>query len=370
MFSKLNFIVPLNSNDKNLKIRNTNALVVHMIKDPSCTTIQNGVNIFIKQRGESNTLTLNFSSADESEDAHVILRNNLILLSNNLGVIPGPGPISNVAFNFGDWQDSVRDFVNILPPTPGDSERYIAKSAISLTTVYDVIADSPSVITVPANSILHYWDAVTRGTTNGGWIVVAPKSGMFTNVDVNANMLIKWGGLAWLELNWALSKDFKIESPVLTTTDGQYTGISPLDDVPAGNVCVEVKVNGIDTIIGDGCNATSFLTPYWDGLFAKQYTFVSAIGGTIVISGTHDLTNTDSLIIVDNGIIKCLNITNVTGNTLTVSAPVVGTVTSIRQPKKWGNIKQGDILLWFGSSAGYQLDPVGDKVVFKYITHN
>lgn len=92
MFSKLNFIVPVNSNDKNIKIRNTNGLVVHMIKDPTCSVKQEGVNIFVKQQGESNTLTLNFSSSDEAKDAHIILRDNLILLSNNLGITPGPSP--------------------------------------------------------------------------------------------------------------------------------------------------------------------------------------------------------------------------------------------------------------------------------------
>lgn len=92
MFSKLNFIVPLNSNDKTLKIRNTNGLVVHMIKDPTCTVKQNGVNILVKQAAESNVLTLNFASSDEAKDAHIILRDNLAILSANLGLIPGPGP--------------------------------------------------------------------------------------------------------------------------------------------------------------------------------------------------------------------------------------------------------------------------------------
>lgn len=289
----------------------------------------------------------------------------------DLGVVPGIiNQGNNVSFNFGDWQDSVYDFVNILPLTPGDGERYIAKSVIPLTAVYDLIADSLSVTSVPVNSILHYWDNVVHSTTNGGWIIIAPQPGMFASVDVGGNRLIKWDGLTWVDLNWSLSRDFKIESPTLTTVDGEYTGISPLTNMPAGNVSVEVKVNGIDITIGDGCNAASFITPYWSGLFAKQYAFVSAVGTAIVISGVHDLTTTDSLIVVDNGIITCVNITNVVGNTLTISSALVGPVTSVMQPKKWGDIKLGDLLLWFGSNAGYQLDPVDDKVVFKYITHN
>jgi hypothetical protein len=92
MFSKLNFIVPLNSNDKTLKIRNTNGLVVHMIKDPSCSIKHEGVNIYVKQSSESNLLTFNFSSTEEAADAHSVLRQNLVILSQNLGYTPGPGP--------------------------------------------------------------------------------------------------------------------------------------------------------------------------------------------------------------------------------------------------------------------------------------
>lgn len=289
----------------------------------------------------------------------------------DLGVIPGViNSGNNVVFNFGDWQDSIHDFVSVLPLTPGDGERYIAKSVINLVNVYDVISDALTVTSVPVNSILHYWDGVTHGTTNGGWIIVPPQPGMFTSVDVGGNRLIKWNGITWIDLNWSLSKDFKIESPTLTTQDGEYTGISPLVNMPSGSVSVEVKVNGVDVTIGDGCNASTFASPYWSALFAKQYPYISATGTTVVISGVHDLIIGDSLIIKDNGVIKCVDISNVVGNTLTVSAPITGPVTSVMQPKRWGNIKQGDILLWFGTGAGYELDPADDKVVFKYITNN
>lgn len=322
---------------------------------------------------DSSGLLINFLS--ETLPAGVTTGSTLYLRCyryiGDLGVVPGIiNQGSSVAFNFGDWQDSVYDFVDALPLSPSDGERYIAKSLIPLTAVYDVIGDSLSVTSVSVNSIVHYWDNTTHGTTNGGWVVITPQPGMFTSVDVGGNRLIKWDGITWIDLNWSLSKDFKIESPTLTTVDGEYTGISPLTNMPAGNVSVEVKVNGIDITIGDGCNASTFLTPYWSGLFAKQYAFVSATGNTIVISGVHDLTMTDSLVVADNGTIKCVDITNVVGNTITVSSALTGPVASVMHPKKWGNIKLGDILLWFGSNAGYQLDPADDKVSFKYITHN
>jgi hypothetical protein len=289
----------------------------------------------------------------------------------DLGVVPGViNPGNNVVFDFGDWQDSVYDFVTSLPLSPGDGERYIANGLIPLTNVYDVIADSTTVTSIPSNSIVHYWDNVVHGTTNGGWIIITPQLGMFTSADQKGNNLVKWDGFNWVDLNWMLSKDFKIESPTLTTQDGEYTGISPLINMPAGSVSVEVKVNGIDTTIGDGCTAATFLTPTWSGLFAKQYNFISATGTTVVISGVHDLAIADALIINDNGVIKCFDITLVSGNTITISSPLTGPVTSVMHAKKWGNIKAGDILLWFGSNAGYQLDPADDKIVFKYITHN
>lgn len=289
----------------------------------------------------------------------------------DLGVVPGViAPGNNTVFDFGDWQDSILDFAVALPVSPSDGERYIAKNAIPLVTTYDVIADSLTVTTVPIHSIVHYWDAIAHGTSNGGWIVIAPQLGMFTSADNTGNHLIKWDGFTWVDLNWMLSKDFKIESPTVTTQDGEYTGISPLINMPAGSISVEVKVNGIDTVIGDGCTAASFLAPQWAALFAKQYNFISATGTTVVISGVHDLEIADAVIIKDNGIIKCFDVTLVSGNTITISAPLTGPVTSVMHAKKWGNIKAGDILLWFGSKAGYQLDPVDDKIVFKYITHN
>jgi len=288
----------------------------------------------------------------------------------DLGVVPTPS-IGGGNIDGKDWQDSIYDFVNTLPLTPGDGERFIAKSTIPLIPVYDVITDTTNIMSIPINSIVHYWDSIVHNTVNGGWIVITPSLGMFTSVDLNGNRIIKWDGLAWVDLNWSLSKDFKIESPSTTLQDGAYTGISPLVNMPAGSVSVEVKINGIDIIIGDGCNATTFLTPEWAALFAKTYPFISAIGNTITLSGSHDLIIGDSFIINDNGTIICRDIINVSGNIITISGTALaGPVTSVVQPKKWGNIKMGDILLWFGSKAGYQLNPIDDKVVFKYITHN
>jgi len=285
----------------------------------------------------------------------------------DLGVVPTGSSAS--FFTSGDWQDSINSFISVLPVSPVDKERYITNTAILGVSTYDVISDITTVATVPVNAIVQYWDSVTHSTANGGWIVVLPQPGMFTSIDTVGNKIMKWSGTEWIDLDWSISTDFKIEAPNVTTVDGEYSGISPLTDIPTGNIVGAVEVNGIDVTIGNGCNATTFLAPTWSGLFAKQYSFTSATGSTIVISGIHDLTNADSLIITDNGIIKCFDIVTVLGNTITISGVLTTPVTTIMQPKKWGNIKQGDLLLWFGSNAGYQLDPF-DKIVYKYIVHN
>lgn len=83
MFNKNNFIVPVGI-DKALKLRNKFNAIVYIIKDPSCTILINNDTLVIKQNAESNTFYLKFSSNAEALDAHLLLRNELILLNTNL----------------------------------------------------------------------------------------------------------------------------------------------------------------------------------------------------------------------------------------------------------------------------------------------
>jgi len=82
MFSKENFIVPVELNIT-LKIRNTNNVVQHIIKDPTCTVKQVDVYLYIKQSAEAALIVLNFASKQEAIDAHIILRDALELLKAN-----------------------------------------------------------------------------------------------------------------------------------------------------------------------------------------------------------------------------------------------------------------------------------------------
>jgi len=93
MFSKLNFLLPITNSSNSLKIRNANGIIVHVIKDPTCTISLNGNILVIKQNAESTTINLKFASVVEATDAHVILRTqlnqlNTIINANNNNIAP------------------------------------------------------------------------------------------------------------------------------------------------------------------------------------------------------------------------------------------------------------------------------------------
>ena len=87
IFSSLNFISQPNPGDKALKIKYANGQLAHIVRDSTCTIKQSGVNIFVKQQSESNTITLTFASDDEAKIAHILLRQALIRLGNTSAVI-------------------------------------------------------------------------------------------------------------------------------------------------------------------------------------------------------------------------------------------------------------------------------------------
>lgn len=371
-FSPVNFISPLN-NDTILKLVNTDNVISYILRNPDCIIKQDGLTLRINQFIESHGITLRFGTTAEAASAHLLLRAALETLRTNIinasvpVVVTGDG----VNFNFGDWQDSVIDFVNTVPGSPIDGDRYIVNLTDAMFNAYNVHTDQNVTITLNPFSVVEYWDSTTRGTNNGGWVVIPTKTGMFTSIDNADSKIMKWNGSAWIELNWYLSSDFKDESPVATTQDGQYSGISPLVDKPAGEVSVNITVNGLNVVVGNGCNATTFLTPTWAALFAKNYAFsLATIGSnTITLVGPHELTTADSLIMTCGGVIRCYDIVGVSGNVITLSGTILAPVSFVVAPKKWSTIDIGDIMLWFGSYAMYQLQ-TSDVIAFEYITHN
>jgi len=105
MFNKLNFLLPLSNSSNSLKIRNVNGIIVHIIKEPTCTISINNNILTIKQSAESTTINLQFSSKTEAEDAHVILRSklnqlNTIINSNN-------GTIQTIYYTFQSLNNTI-----------------------------------------------------------------------------------------------------------------------------------------------------------------------------------------------------------------------------------------------------------------------
>ncbi len=98
MFSKSNFVVPVEFNTV-LKIRNTQNVVVHLIKEAECTVKHVDLTLYIKQNAESTVIALPFTTITEARDAHIILRNALETLRNNIMLISAGNVFNVLTFN-------------------------------------------------------------------------------------------------------------------------------------------------------------------------------------------------------------------------------------------------------------------------------
>lgn len=85
-FSKLNFISPINVGDKVIRIKNTNGLMVHIIKESTASTSTKGNYLYLKQSGDSNIITMDFSSEQEARESLILLRTALSTISANTGI--------------------------------------------------------------------------------------------------------------------------------------------------------------------------------------------------------------------------------------------------------------------------------------------
>lgn len=261
LFSKLNFIVPINAGDQTLKIKNIAGVIVYIIKEPTCTIKQNAKFLSIKQSAESTLINLEFSSNTEATEAHSLLR---------------------------DAVDILLDNQTPSPPMP----------------------------------------------------------------------------------SYIVSKDYKYENPTAATTFNaeQIQGISAIQDNVAGGTMISIEVNGISVLIGDGCNAITFSAPTYHILLAKKFSISSFTTNSITISSpTNDFVAGDSIILIDGGVPVYREVSSVSGNIVILTSPVTGPITFVARPKKWSQIAKGDIPLWFGSFATYELDTT-DTIAYKYIT--
>jgi hypothetical protein len=254
MYSKVNFIVPVNS-DTVLKIKDIKGVVAHIIRDHTCTIKRAGRFIHIKQSGDANEVVLDFNSESESEDAHLLLRTALVQMGNNV--------------------DSKDD---------------------AATTI-----DSP---------------------------------------------------------------DIKNESPVFTNYDGDDAGISELADDPIGSV--KVFVNGLNTVVGNGCNKVSFLNPTFECLFAARYEILEINGRDYTLANSAGITANDFFIVKIGQANDIARIVSVKDNIIRLDIDAVPTDGFGYKPKTYNNIGSGDRLIWFGSFAEYQLDPT-DRITYSYL---
>lgn len=98
MFSSQNFLLPVTTGDKVIKIRNVNGQLAHIVRDPTCTIRQEGVLLYIKQQSESLTLTLDFASSADAAAAHLLLRSALQQLGAS-AIPPNLTPPQEYSFN-------------------------------------------------------------------------------------------------------------------------------------------------------------------------------------------------------------------------------------------------------------------------------
>ncbi len=404
-FSKLNFIVPLNVGDKILKIRNTNGVVEHIIRESTATIKTSSKYVYLKQSGESNIISLEFMDTTEALAATALLRTALDLLGVNLGInntgntgsgwtnepshsedcgcndcppkrpsvlindiwresnsIPNTAPvissgvvqiITNLPLTqiVGTKKFTSALFVDVIPPYFGDGTSY----GITVKTSTGVVVPSTYYKIDIDCGIVSFKDFV-----NVGSIVVdaghPPKVSYYKYIGLK--------GLA--STNYRMSTDEKGEAPTTTSVDGQNTGISALTDMPSGSV--SVFVNGVKAEIGNSCTNISFYNPTWDALFAKSYTIVSSTSTSITLSSSADFAVGNNVILVDNvGNITCLQISSIVSNTLNFLISTLNTYTNLYLPRLVGAAKLGDELLWFGSFAEYELGTT-DSISYSYLT--
>ncbi len=408
-FSKLNFITPVTQADKILRICNDSGVLKFIIRESTSTVKQQGPNLYVKQSSDSNPVVMDFADEAEAVEAQVLLRNALTLLGQNTGVdstgnsgsgwnnngtggnkpdtcddkhrfvllsdiwtesddIPNAAPVStsgvvqkyvNLSMNYksGTSYDHPQ-FVDIIPPDYGNGSY-----AIVLRTTAGVIIP-PTMYTVDLGCGVI---TVNSFLSQGGLIVdqnSPPKVSFFKYIGSKGVFVfpppppVDAG---------KISNDFKNEHPVTTTMDGQLTGISGLYHKPVGAVMIEV--NGVGAFVGNGCTHVTFYSPTWECLFVSDNIVTTGnTSNTISLDTPGSIVNGDYIIVRhnSNGQIDCFQVTSATSGTVTVNGTIIGSVSSVNKVRTYTTTDQGDKLTWFGSFAGYELDPT-DRIMTKYL---
>lgn len=264
--------------------------------------------------------------------------------------------------------------------TVEDGNRWVVSNLRDLTGVTS-INDSygtiiPYVNTAARNSIIEYWNGVDRGIgTNTGWVISYAVKGWYINLYVNNNVY-RFEGSSWQLwiFNPIILTLLNKNMPALVTAnDGDLATNVILFETPAFEGYVIVVINGVENKVGNGWDGTAAAN--FESIFARAVSTVqSNTNNDIVFTDIHRLSVNDSVLAIDGTGVHVCTVTTVVSSTEIIVTPVnpspsytFGTITSVWQHREWKDVVAGDMLLWFPSYAGYNLD-ADDRIDYNYIT--
>jgi hypothetical protein len=228
--------------------------------------------------------------------------------------------------------------------------------------------------TVLADRIIEITSTASTGLTYAAWQVTEPRLGMVTTLDNKSSNLVRYVGSSWSEYQY--ESTFKVSSQKwiqaqTTTADYDIAMGETLQYEPSGSKGVDVLINGVEVpnsvyVFGNP-SATSSLT-------------LLAEGTNTVDVPVAQTPTTGQYLVLDNGNDYFRQVTATSSATGTISRVTYSgnNVSGINNlylfdiATRSGNVgKQGDYLLWIGSSW-YELtqDTPADYITLEYTTTN
>ena len=268
------------------------------------------------------------------------------------------------------------------PILPVDGLRLLARiENIDQINTYKFIAPAGPTAndTILANSIVEYWKASVRGTGTDGFVKIMPIDGQRIAIESDANKIWVYATNTWIEevISSAMgSLDNKDMVANITGRKvvGGVTSYSikavdnPLIKLPSGSGYVEVQVNGVAVKIGDGYDDVKLPS----ACFALQLpSYTSVLNG-----GSYNLTFSSSTTLLSNDRIAFVTNDGVVHVPIVSMSGAVASIPAIDFPsgnpqafmlRKYSKISTGDILVWFGANAKFELD-ANDRVSYIYVS--
>jgi hypothetical protein len=237
--------------------------------------------------------------------------------------------------------------------------------------------------TVGVNNVVEYWNSSVRGTGVDGFVKLYPTSGQRMAISSDANRIWVFDSTQWIEENSSsnkgsvTNKDMVAKSTgtvvtgtTTTTTTYNIQGVDiGLAEVASGHGYVEVQVNGVTAMLGNGYDP-NVLPACCFGKKLPSYS-VAMTGSTAVLTflSAHNMVTNDQLAyITSDGVVHVPTVTQISPTS--VSVPVAdiptGSPTAFAV-RRYSSIALGDLLVWFGANAKYELDPA-DRVSYIYVS--